>query len=95
MKGVLIIGGCIVGKVATYLADSQKQAEVMTGQVRWLEIDQTIHIAGENFQIVGTSPGLSQVLFEQMKRSALRGEARPKSAFGSDRPYLKKKKGRS
>lgn len=100
MKSVLIVGGRLAGKVTAYRAATAQQANVMTGQVSGLKAGQTIQIAGDKFRIVATGPGLSQIQIERVAREVLVMPAIPeptrnKPAFGSDRPYLKKKKGRS
>ncbi|MRW88806.1 hypothetical protein GJ699_02270 [Duganella sp. FT80W] len=100
MKGVLILGGRLAGRVTAYRAATAQQATIMTGQVSGLKAGQTIQIVGDKFRVVGTGPGLSQIVIELAAREvsvmpALPEPPRNKPAFGSDRPYLKKKKGRS
>nr|WP_315249230.1 hypothetical protein [uncultured Duganella sp.] len=93
MNGVLIVGGRLAGKVTALRMASKQQTMVMTGQVHGLATGDVIHFNGANFGVVSRSQ--FQALIESLTVPAVEPAPRSKPGFGSDRPYLKKKKGRS
>ncbi|MYM34873.1 hypothetical protein GTP38_11035 [Duganella sp. FT94W] len=88
-------------QVMVYI-DAAKEAEaqairsvLLTGAGHGMEVGQTVQCGGETYRVSAPWPTMRGVMLEQMVREPLSIEPPSKPAFGSDRPYLKKKKGRS
>ena len=60
-----------------------------------LEPGQTIQFGGEIYRVAMPGPVINQVMIEKMTQPAVKVDKRGAQKFGGDRPYLKKKKGRS
>lgn len=105
MTGWLLIGGRRVGRLhaARMAVSAAQQAALdaartitLTGDVSALAVGKKIHLNGEMYLISGVGPGLSQRLVELMRPHEVLAEpAQAAQKFGGDRPYLKRKKGRS
>ena len=89
-------GARMVIEAAKRADETTARTIVLTGPVSGLEVGKTILIGDERYQIAGIGRGPAQRLIELVERnSAVIEPERPAPAFGSDRPYLKRKKGRS
>lgn len=100
MTGTLYIGGRPAGMVQAFeLHTPEERTVTITGNVERLNVGARIRLDGEFFLIAGSGAGQSQrTLFLQAIEHKLVLEAAPERGqpkFGGDRPYLKKKKGRS
>lgn len=90
-------------EIARTVIEARKRAEyeaarasILSGQVGELWVGQTIDIDGKAYRITGLGPGPLERLIERLTPPELAVEPeRAARKFGSDRPYLKKKKGRS
>lgn len=68
---------------------------LLTGSGHGMEVGQAVHFGGKTYRVAAQGPTMREVMLEQMVRQPLSFEPPSKPAYGSDRPYLKKKKGRS
>lgn len=89
-------------EIARAATEARKKAEcesvrtiAIMGQVHGLVVGQAVEFGGETYCVAALGPTMREVILEQMVRKPLSVEPPSKPAFGSDRPYLKKKKGRS
>jgi hypothetical protein len=98
VTALILSYGRMHGKAASaLLAISQLQVGSMlfVSKLHGLEPGDQIQIGGETFRVTAAPPTAQHVLLEKMIRPELVIEPRPMPKFGSDRPYLKRKKGRS
>ncbi|SDF79417.1 MULTISPECIES: hypothetical protein [unclassified Duganella] len=96
MVAVLALAQTTVGRSAIAAAretERDRLRSILTGQVHGVAAGDVIRFKGENFGVVSRSQ--FQALVESLVVPEVALAPCSKPAFGSDRPYLKKKKGRS
>jgi hypothetical protein len=59
-----------------------------------IEVGRKVLIDGKVFTVISTEPSLSKISVERVERHLTMEKPMPQK-FGGDRPYLKRKKGRS
>lgn len=70
------------------------RSRILTARGHGCVAGQEVQIGGEVYRVSGTSSCFEMDL-ESMVRTPIPEPKRSKPAYGTDRPYLKKKKGRS
>lgn len=96
---MLVASQMQMGQLAIIAAIKAERENVrsllLAGAEHGLEPGQTIQFGGETYRVTSAGPAIGQVMIEQLPRLTVQVEPRGAPAFGSNRPYLKKKKGRS